>query len=421
MSPVVFGLSHKSAPIAVLEKAVIAEDRIRGALMDFSARTGADESVILSTCNRCEIYGVFRRDDALDAMAGWLASYCDVSRKEIDAHCFSHRGTVAARHLMRVSSSIDSMIVGEAQILGQVKSAYRIALDNKTPGPVLSRLFESSIAVAKQIRTTTALGKYPVSYAPAVIKTCRRLFENLGDKHILLIGTGEMIDLTAGHFRKQNIAAMSIAGRSDEKTRAMAGKFSATAVDLKEIHAVLHRQDIVVSCTAGASLLLHAPEVSDALKKRKHKPVLMIDMALPRDLDERIREFPDVYLYTLQDLADIIDENRQARLAAAKQAEVLIEAKADEYTGWINSRRAGRIVTGLLAEAEGVREDALEKAQKALRTGKPPEEVLSELATALTGKLLHPTLKTLMRVSESGHPELLDAVEKQLDGDKKKE
>ena len=421
MSLVVFGLNHKSAPLAVLEKAVIVEDRIPSALVDFSTRTDADESVILSTCNRCEIYGVFRRSDARDVMAEWLSSFCGLSRKEIEAHCFSYRNTVAARHLMRVSSSIDSMIVGEAQILGQVKSAYRIAHGKKTPGPILSRLFESSIAVAKQIRTTTALGKYPVSYAPAIIKTCRRLFENLSDKNVLLIGTGEMIDLAASHFSKQNIATMSIAGRSGEKTLAMARKFSAVAVDLEKIRNVLHRQDVVVSCTASASLLLHAPEVLDALKKRKHKPVLMVDMALPRDLDERIKELPDVYLYTLEDLADIIDENKQARLAAAKQAEVLIRAKADEYTEWVNSRRAKQIITDLLAEAEDTRACALEKAKQALHTGKSPEDVLSELAASLTGKLLHPVLKMLVRASENKRPELLDAMQKQLDCDKKTE
>lgn len=419
MSLVVFGLNHKSAPLAVLEKVVIIEDRIPHALVDFSTKTDADESVILSTCNRCEIYGVFQSNGARDAMAEWLSAYRGIAREAIDPHCFSYQDTAAARHLMRVSSSIDSMIVGEAQILGQVKSAYRIALDHKTPGPNLCRLFESSLAIAKQIRTTTALGKYPVSYAPAIIKASRRLFESLADKNILLIGTGEMIDLAASHFNKQNIAAMSIAGRSEEKALALAKKFSATAVNLGDIQNILHLQDIVVSCTASTSVLLHAPEVLGALKKRRHKPVLMVDMALPRDLDERIKELPDVYLYTLEDLAEIIDENKQARLAAARQAEALIQEKADEYTGWMNSRRARELITELLTEAEDAQAYSLEKAKNALRKGKSPEDALSELAASLTGKLLHPTLKMLTLASAGKQSELLDAMEKQLDGNRR--
>lgn len=421
MPLIVFGLSHRKTPIEVLEKAVIAENHLPGALADFGAKTGAAEAAILATCNRCEIYGIYQEPDPENAIAGWLSGYCGVPGEKINSCAFAHRDADAARHLMRVASSMDSMIIGEAQILGQVKSAYRVAQDRKSAGPVLSRLFESAISVAKKIRATTALGKYPVSYGTAIIKACGRLFEHLAEKNVLLIGTGKMIRPIARHFSEQNIASMSIAGRSADKANEIAAENRAYVISFDKISEVLYRQDIVVSCTGSTSPILHKATVLAALSQRRHRPMIMIDMAVPRDLDEQIKDLPDVYLYNLGDLARVIDENRQVRLAAAAQAETTIMAKADEYAEWLEARKAAHTISSYLIKAGEIRAQALENSMKTLRAGTPPEAVLKELAKSLTGKLVHPMLEVLKQTSGQKKAGLPDIIKEQFDPDKKTE
>ncbi len=414
MALIVFGLNHNSAPLEVLEKTVIPESRLSDALSGFNAAAGADEAVILSTCNRCEIYGVWGGNADEAAVADWLCSYCGVPKTELNGHCFTYRDHAAIRHLMRVAGSVDSMIVGEPQILGQVKSAYRTALDAKFSGAVLSRLFERAISTAKQVRSETALGEHPVSYVSAAITACRRLFENLSDKRVLLLGTGEMIEQAAGRFKHHGVAALGVAGRSGGKVRAFAADFDAKPLKLGEIGATLHTWDVVVSCTASTTPILDASTVVAALKRRRHKPMCMIDMALPRDIDAAVEQLPDVYLYTLASLADVVDGNKQLRLTAAAQAEAIIRHKAGEYAEWMNSRRAADLIASLLDAADGVRADALNKTLKTLRGGKPPEQALAHLSTTLTGKLAHPVLAALKRAAERGQFELLDAAAHQL-------
>ncbi len=414
MPLIVFGLNHNSAPMEVLGKVVIAESRLPEALGNFKATVGADEAVIVSTCNRCEIYSVLKGGEDEAALADWLCAYRGVTAEAIENCCFTYRDKAAARHLMRVASSVDSMIVGEPQILGQVKAAYRAALDAQLSGPALSRLFERAIEIAKKVRKETALGEYPVSYASAAIKTCERLFEDLPSKRILLLGTGEMIELTARHFKSRGVGQITVAGRSGDKARALAAELGGEALGLDEVSGVLHLHDVVVSCTASTVPILHKAEVAAALKKRKHKPVCMIDMALPRDVEPAAGDLPDVYLYTLADLARIVDDNKQARLASAARAETAIQLKADEYTEWADSRKAADVITELLSEADGIRADALEKSLKMLHAGKPPEEALAHLSTALTAKLMHPAIEILKRAAERGQIGLLLAVKSRL-------
>ncbi len=415
MALIVFGLNHNSAPLEVLEKTIISEKRLTGALADLNATVVADETVILSTCNRCEIYAVLGAGENEGAVADWLCSYCGIAKKEIDGYCFTRRDKEAVRHLMRVASSIDSMIVGEPQILGQVKSAYRAALDAKYSGSTLSRLFENSISIAKKVRSETELGKHPVSYVSTAVRACRHLFENLSAQRVLLLGTGEMIELAAHHFRNRNVAAIAIAGRSTGKVHALAAEFGAEPLDLDAVGDVLHTRDIVVSCTASAAPILYKDTVAAAFTKRKHKPMCIIDMALPRDIDAAVEELPDVYLYTLEHLARVVDDNKEARLAAAAQAEIIIRGKADEHVNRMNSCKAADAITQLLAEADGVRAEALEKSLQMLHNGKSPEAALAHLASSLTDKLMHPTLETLKQATEQGQFELLDTVRRRLD------
>ena len=414
MALIVFGLNHNGAPLKVLEKVIIPESRLAGALKEFAAAVAAREAVILSTCNRCEIYSAWNGNADEDAIADWLCSYCDAPRTEIDDYCFTYREKAAIRHLMRVASSIDSMIVGEPQILGQLRSAYRAARDAKVAGTALSPLFERSLSIAKQVRSETELGRHPVSYVSAAITACQRLFENLPGKRVLLLGTGEMIKLAAKRFTGQGVSTLGIAGRSGDKARALAADFDAEALDLDGVGATLHGWDVVVSCTASTTPILDRAAFATALKRRRHKPMCIVDMALPRDIDAAVGYLPDVYLYTLRKLADIVDDSKQARLAAAARAEVMIRNKADEYVARMNSRKTTEVITQLLTEADGIRDAALDKALRTLRGGKPPEEVLTRLATALTGKLAHPVLEALKQAAERGQFELLEAAEREL-------
>ena len=414
MALIVSGLNHNSAPLEVLEKIVIAENRLADALDWLGTTVSADEAVILSTCNRFEIYSAWNEDADEDAVTNWMCSYCGVPRAEINGYCFTYRNKAAIHHLMRVASSVDSMIVGEPQILGQVKSAYRAALDTKHSGAVLTRLFEKSISTAKKVRSETELGKHPISYVSAATIACRRLFENLPDKRVLLLGTGEMIELAANRFRSLGVAALGIAGRSSEKAHALAADFDAEPLDLNRVDTSLHTWDVIVSCTASTKPILGEIAVAAALKRRRHKPVCIIDMALPRDIDPAVEQLPDVYLYTLAKLADIVDDSKQARLTAAAQAEKLIRQEVDEYVRRTDSHKTAEVITSLLAGADDIRADALDKAIKALHGGKTPEEALAGLSTALTGKLMHPALEVLRQAAGHELNELLDTVAHRL-------
>ena len=418
MEIIAFGMNHNNSPLEVLGKAVIAENRLGEALADFRAKLGAGhsanaqdetqngggvaEAALLSTCNRFEIYAVTGKGEDEDAIARWLCAYCNLSEDQVRAHCFTRRGHDAVRHLMRVAASLDAMMVGEPQILGQVKAAYRAAHDAKTSGPILSRLFESAISIAKKVRTETDLGKHPVSYESAAIKACRRLFENLPDKRVLLIGTGKMIQSAARHCRREGIAAVTVAGRLADKTRAIARTFEAEAIALSEVGDVLPAYDIVISCTASAEPILRRNAVAAAVKARRRRPMCIVDMALPRDVEASVAELPDAYLYTLEDLAAIVSDSQQARKAAAAQAEIAIGMKADEYLEWTDQRKVVEIIERLLAEADDIRGQALEQAMKSLRAGVSPEEALIRLSESLTAQLANPALETLKQAIESG-------------------
>ena len=419
MTLIAFGFNHNKTPLEIIAKSVIEKSRLNDALVDFNTTVGTDETVIVSTCNRCEIYSVSKTLDTKHAIIEWMLSYCEISREEIDNHHFLYHDDDAARHLMRVTSSIDSMIIGEPQILGQIKSAYRAALDVKTAGPILSRLFENSISIAKKVRDTTALGKHPVSYVSATMKACKQLFENLPDKRVLLIGSGEMIKLTIPRFKNQNVATIGIAARSADKVQNLAREFAAEPFRLEDIKDILHTYDIVVSCTASISPILDKTTVATALKKRKHKPICMIDMALPRDIEESVKELPDAYLYTLEGLTDIINESKKTRRQATTQAEIAIKIQSDKYIAWLNSRKATQMISSIMVKTDDIRTNTLEKSLKMLRSGKPPEEVLTEFSSALTGKLIHPTIETLKQIAEQGQLELLEIINKKLENKKK--
>ena len=418
MTLTVFGLNHHNAPLETLGKTMIEETRLPDALADLSATVGTDGAVILSTCNRCEIYSLPNNKASEDAIVDWLGSYCKLSKSEIDDHCFSYRGKDAIRHLIRVASGVDSMIVGEPQILGQVKSAYRASLNAKLSGTVLSRLFENTISSAKKARSETELGKHPVSYVSAAVKACQRLFENLPDKRLLLIGTGDMTRFAMRHFKDQGISALTITGRSADRSQRLACEFKAQALGFDRITDNLHHYDVIMSCTASRHPILYCNSVEAALKKRKHRPLCIIDMALPRDVEAGVGELADVYLYTLERLVKIVDDNKQARLAAAAQAEQIIEKKTEECSEWIDSRKADDMIEKILAKSDAIRSDALERSLKMLSNGKSPEHALQRLSTALTGQLVHPALEILKHAAIQGHFELLKSILRRLEDDK---
>ena len=420
MPLVTIGLNHKNTPLDILGKAIIPSASLRSALNSLCALPIVKGAVILSTCNRCEIYAEIDAADQSHELHNWFYKQTMLPTGALDEYGYTYHGETSVTHLMRVASSIDSMIVGEPQILGQVKAAYQTAAELNYTSSFLIRLFEKTFAVAKQVRTQTDLGKYPVSYASAVLELTQRIFEKLSTKHALFIGTGDMISLTASHFYNRSIGSITIAGRSQENARRLAQQFNGNTITLSELPECLARYDIIVSCTASDTPLLDKATVQAALKKRKHRPVCIADIALPCDVESAVGTLEDVYLYPLEKLAHIVNDNQSARLQAAYQAEIIVTKKAHEYYDWINSQKVNDMIKQLRDNADNIRNDTLQKTLAMLKAEKTAEEVITYLSTTLTKRLMHIPTQTLKIAAENNHYELLTIIKQLLEQENKK-
>lgn len=409
------GLNHRSAPLEVREKVALPEGAVGGALADLRRETALAQAVIVSTCNRLEIYAAAARRDGGDAVAAWLCNYRGLDAGELEGHLFTLHDTAAARHLLRVASGLESVIVGEPQVLGQVKSAYRASLEGGHSGELLGRLFEHAISTAKRARSETGLGRHPVSYASVAVDVSRKIFDDLSTKHALMIGAGDMIELTMRHLKSHGIGSLAVANRSPENARRLAAEHGAETVDFGGINDALPRYDIVVSSTAGAGIIVGRAAIERALKTRKRRPVCIVDLALPRDIDPAAAELEDVYLYTLDNLAEIAGVNRRNRLHEADKAGRIVEEHLAGFIRWLNTRQAGDLVRRLRALAEGHRDDALHKALQLLNQGKSPDEALRHLAHALTGKLTHHPTDIINKAAGDNDRALLEAAKKLFD------
>ena len=379
------GLNHQTAPLAVRERVVFHVERLHDALAELQ-RGFAAEAAILSTCNRTEVYVSGERPGAL---ADWLAQYHRLAPGELQPYLYSLPNEQAVRHAFRVASGLDSMVIGEPQILGQMKQAARAAESAGTLGSLLHRLFQRSFAVAKEVRSTTRVGAASVSMAAAAVKLAARIFPSLKDQSVLFIGAGEMIELTATHFAAQAPARITVASRTLERAERLAARFNARAIELRALGEELQDHDIIVSCTASSLPILGKGLVERALRARRRRPMFMVDLAVPRDIEPEAGELDDVFLYTLDDLGAIVSANLDTRRSALQQAEAIIDAQVGRFMHWMQLREGVPLIRALREHADATRRQELERALKALERGEAPAAVLEALAQALTNKLMH--------------------------------
>jgi glutamyl-tRNA reductase len=395
MSIFALGLNHHTAPLAVRERVVFHVERLGEALAEAKRLLGP-EAAILSTCNRTELY---LSGEQPAAAADWLARYHRVEPAELSPYLYTLPREQAVRHAFRVASGLDSMVLGEPEILGQMKEAARSAEAAGTLGTVLGKLFQRSFAVAKEVRSTTQVGANSVSMAAASVKLAGRIFPSLKDQKVLFIGAGEMIELCATHFAAQGPARITVANRTFERAQALAHRFNARAIELRELGGQLHEYDIVVSCTASSLPILGKGLVERALKARRRLPMFMVDLAVPRDIEPEVGELDDVFLYTIDDLQGIVQGNLDARRSAVGQAEAIIETQVGQFMHWMQLRQSVPLIRALRDQAEEARRHEVERALKLLARGDDPKQVLEALSQGLTNKLMHPPTQALNEAS----------------------
>jgi len=391
------GLNHQTAPLAVRERVVFHVERLQEALGELK-RDFAREAAILSTCNRTEVYvEVEMQGSKPDSLAQWLAQYHRLAPGELHPYLYTLPHERAVRHAFRVAAGLDSMVLGEPQILGQMKDAARAAESAGTLGSVLHRLFQRSFAVAKEVRSNTRIGAASVSMAAAAVKLAARIFPSLKDQSVLLIGAGEMVELAATHFAAQAPARIAVANRTVERGERLAARFNARAIELRALPEHLHEYDIVVSCTASSLPILGKGLVERAVRARRHRPIFMVDLAVPRDIEPEVAELDDVFLYTLDDLGSIVSENLDARRSAVQQAEAIIDTQVGQFMHWMKVRETVPLIRQLREQAEETRRQELDRALKALARGEDPAAVLESLSQGLTNKLLHAPTQALKK------------------------
>ena len=409
MSLYTLGLNHQTAPLDVREQVVFSPDALGHALRDLLARPKVKEAAILSTCNRTEVYV---HGTEPQPVVRWLEDFHRVPKDSLSPYIYTLPREKAVTHAFRVASGLDSMVLGEPQILGQMKQAVRHAESAGSLGLVLNRLFQRTFAVAKDVRTQTDIGSASISMAAAAVKLAERIFPALSDQRLLLIGAGEMIDLTATHFAARNPRSITIANRTLERGRELAARFAAEAITLNEMPERLHQFDIIVTCTASTLPILGKGLLERVVKARRHAPVFIVDLAVPRDVEREASELDDVFLYSVDDLSNIVQGNLQIRKEAVTQAEAMIATQADNFLRWLEGRTVVPTITALHGHHDQMRAAELERVRRLLAGGTSPEQALELLARGLTNKFLHAPTQALNQAGDAERAELVAMFEK---------
>ncbi|MFM6987966.1 MAG: glutamyl-tRNA reductase [Arenimonas sp.] len=410
MSLFVLGLNHQTAPVELRERVSVSESLQAQALAALMRVPGVEQAVLLSTCNRTEIYSHVAPEHE-PGLARWLAEHHGIAPEALAGYLYQHQDEQAVRHLFRVASGLDSLIMGEPQILGQVKQAWSLARQQGAVQGPLDRLFQHTFATAKRVRTETRIGAHPVSVAYASVKLARQLFNQLDDSSVMLIGAGETIELAAQHLANANVKRMLIANRTLEHAQALATRFSGFALPLSEAARHMAEADILISATASPVPVVHANDVAAALKQRRHRPMLLIDLAVPRDIEPEVAALDDVYLYTVDDLDHVLEESRAFRQQAAVEAENLISLQAEHFFAQLKALNHQSGLLKLRSHVDEARETLLAKAKQALARGEDPETVLETLANQLSNRILHGPTAALRRAALDGDTQLLQAAE----------
>jgi glutamyl-tRNA reductase len=417
MGILAFGISHKSASVDLRGQIAFAPEIVVQALQAALVSMKAEEIALLSTCNRTEIY--LQGEVSDQQLLNWLASSKGLELRQLESCYYCHREEDAIRHMMRVASGLDSLVLGEPQIFGQIKSAYAVGREAGTVSTYLNQAFQQAFSAAKRVRSETAIGQNPVSVAYASVSLAEQIFTDLNSAHALLIGAGETIELVARHLKEKNIGQITVANRTLNRAQELAADFSAEAILLSDIPDVLHRADIVISSTASQLPILGKGAVEAALKRRKHKPMFMVDIAVPRDIESQVQELADVYLYSVDDLEEVIQDNMRARQVAADLGQTIID---QDVQSWAKQQRALAAVDTIKAfrdSVEIIRDGEIEKARSALERGQDAVEVINSLARNLTNKLLHKPTAKLKQASEEGRDDTIHVAHELFDLNKK--
>ena len=412
------GLNHQTASIEVRERAAFGADSIPQALADLTQSVGVAEAAILSTCNRTEIYCRQENNDQINIRTNvldWLSRYSGLNSRDLNKSIYHYPNEAAVKHTFRVASGLDSMVLGEPQILGQMKEAFLTASRIGATGKVLNQLFQHSFHVAKQVRTDTAIGVNSVSVAYSGVNLAKRIFTRLSEQTVLLIGAGEMIELVARHLKQNKVKHIIIANRSIDKAQTLAHEVGSEAIALAQIPARLQHADIVVTSTASTLPILGKGAIERALKKRKHRPMLILDLAVPRDVEAEVCQLNDVYLYTVDDLKFMIDENRETRLRAAEEAENIIDFQVVKFMRWMRSLESVPAIKSLRAGLNDLKQAELERALRKLNKGEEAEKVLEQFARDLTNKFAHQPSQVLRQADIDGNAGIISAARKLFD------
>ena len=403
------GLNHHTAPVAIREQVAFRPELLTEALADLVRAKPVKEAAILSTCNRTELY--FATEHPQHA-ADWFAEYHRVALQDLSPYLYTFPQRDAIRHVFRVASGLDSMVIGEPQILGQVKDAVRHAEQAGTLGSTLHKLFPRSFSVAKEVRSTTAIGANIVSMAAAAVHLSERIFESVRDQRVLFIGAGEMIELCAAHFCGEQPRKVTIANRTAARAEALAARFGADVIRLDQVAEVLAGYDIVVSCTGSPLPIIGLGMVERALKARRHRPMVMVDLAVPRDIEAEVAASGDVFLYTVDDLAKVVDSGLESRQAAVIEAEGIIDERVDGFLHWLDSRGTVPTIRALRQHADALRRAELERATRLLARGEDPHKVLEALSQGLTNKLIHAPTRFLNDAEGELHGDCAELVQR---------
>lgn len=416
MTLVALGLNHLTAPLELREKVAFAPEATSAALSDLAHQQGVSEALILSTCNRTELY-VEVESGAENVPQRWLLDHHQLTERRVQEFLYLHQDQAAVRHLFRVATGLDSMVLGEPQILGQVKDAYQTARQVGSLHTPMERLLQHTFAVAKRVRTDTRIGADPVSVAYTAVRMAERLFADLSEACVMLIGAGETVELAARHLSESKVRRLIVANRTLENAQALAGRFGASAIALADLPLHLAAADIVITSTASREPILGRELVEEAIRARRHKPMFLVDIAVPRDIAADVATVEDVFLYTIDDLKQVIDTNQRSRQAAAREAETIIDLQVEHYQAWRRALDVRNPLGALRSDAESKRDATLEKARQLLAGGREPAEVLEFLAHTLTNKLLHVPSANLRAAALRGDVELLRAAEQLFDAE----
>lgn len=413
MSLFALGLSHQTAPVAIRERLAFVPDRLGDALVSMHAVPGIENCAIVSTCNRTELYAT-GSEASIPALSAWLHQWHEADAGKYREYLYTLRANAAVLHLLKVTSGMDSMVLGEPQVTGQVKQSWSQARECKTLGPVLDRLFQHAFQTSKHVRTETGIGHNPVTLPFAALKLAHQIFGDVEQLGALMVGAGEMIEDCARHFSSQGVARLTIANRSPERAERLAEELDAEAIGLDQLGSALADHDIVIACTGSAVPVVTRPMIQKALRARRQQPLFVVDLSVPRNVEPSIGDIEDVYLYTIDDLRDIAERGHRKRVEALAQADRIVDAQAEAFDRWLNLHATSETLRALRERAFSERDALLAQALRELSAGRAPDEVMQRFGHRLTNRLLHAPSMQIRHAAEIADDDLLEAARKLL-------